>query len=66
MNKRLYHDTMSTLYGLIEQHKENCETEYKRYCEYHESNPDDLYYYNQMRDYGEKIKLLDKAEIVIK
>lgn len=66
MNKRVYHDTMSTLYGIIEHQKENCEEEYKKYCEYHESNPDDIYYKSQMEDYGEKVKLLEKAEIIIK
>ena len=66
MNKRLYHETMSTLYGIIEQHKENCESEYKRYYEMHEENPDDVYYLNQMNDYWEKVKILEKAEIVIK
>lgn len=66
MNKRLYHETMSTLYSIIEQHKENCESEYKRYCDLHEDNPDDEFYKNQMDDYWEKIKLLEKAEIVIK
>ena len=66
MNKRLYHDTMSTLYAIIEQHKENCESEYKRYCDLHEESPDDEYYNNQMNDYWEKVKILEKAEIVIK
>ena len=66
MNKRLYHETMSTLYGIIVQHKESCESEYKRYYEMHEDNPDDVYYLNQMNDYWEKVKILEKAEIVIK
>ena len=66
MNKRLYHETLSTLYGIIEHRKEDCESEYKRYCELHESSPDDEYYFNQMNDYWEKVKILEKAEIVIK
>lgn len=66
MNKRLYHETLSTLYSIIEQHKENCESEYKRYCEMLESAPDDEFYKNQMNDYWEKVKLLEKAEIIIK
>ena len=66
MNKRLYHETLSTLYAIIEDRKEDCESEYKKYCELHESNPDDEFYKNQMDDYWEKVKLLEKAEIVIK
>ena len=66
MNKRLYHETMSTLYRIIEQQKESCESEYKRYYKLHEDNPDDELYNNQMNDYYEKIKMLEKAEIVIK
>lgn len=66
MNKRLYHETISTLYGIIERRKEDCESEYKRYCDLHEESPDDKYYEQQMNDYWEKVKLLEKAEIVIK